>query len=45
MEKMLKGIRALADENRFKIVKLLLNKEYCVRALACKLEISESAVS
>jgi ArsR family transcriptional regulator, arsenate/arsenite/antimonite-responsive transcriptional repressor len=45
MEKMLEGIKAIADENRLKIIRLLLNKDYCVRALAKKLEISESAVS
>jgi len=45
MGKMLKGIKAIADENRLKIIKLLLRKNYCVRALAEKLDISESAVS
>ncbi len=45
MEEILKGIKALADENRLKLIKLLLRKNYCVRALAERLEISESAVS
>ncbi len=38
-------LKALGDETRLKIVKLLLKHNYCVRALARKLEISESAVS
>ena len=45
MEEVLQRIKALADENRFKILKLLLSKNYCVGALAKKLDISESAVS
>ena len=45
MDEILKGIKALADENRLKILKLLLTKKLCVSALAKKLDISESAVS
>lgn len=45
MEKIMKCIKALADENRLKIIKLLLAKNYCVSALAARLDISESAVS
>ncbi|MBS3741174.1 MAG: helix-turn-helix transcriptional regulator, partial [Candidatus Cloacimonetes bacterium] len=41
----LKGIKALADENRLKILKLLLTKNLCVRGLAHHLDISESGVS
>ncbi|MCF7886670.1 MAG: metalloregulator ArsR/SmtB family transcription factor [Candidatus Marinimicrobia bacterium] len=38
-------LKALADKNRLKIIKLLLSKNYCVKALAQNLNISESAVS
>jgi DNA-binding transcriptional ArsR family regulator len=37
--------KALADETRFKLVKLLLNHDLCVGALAKQLSISEAAVS
>lgn len=37
--------KALADENRFKIINLLLSQPYCVGALANQLGISEAAVS
>ncbi|MBS3742305.1 MAG: ArsR family transcriptional regulator, partial [Candidatus Cloacimonetes bacterium] len=42
MNEILKGIKALADENRLKILKLLLTKNLCVRGLAHHLDISES---
>lgn len=45
MDEVLKGLKAIADENRLKIIKLLLTKNYCVSALANQLNISESAVS
>ena len=45
MEDILKGIKALGDETRLKIIQLLLSKNYCVGALAKELDISESAVS
>lgn len=38
-------LKAIADESRMKIMTLLLRHNYCVRALARKLEISEAAVS
>jgi len=38
-------LKALGDETRFNIVGLLLEHDFCVRALAKKLEISEAAVS
>ena len=38
-------LKAISDETRLKIIVLLLNKNYCVRALSKKLDISESAVS
>lgn len=37
--------KALGDENRFQIVKALLAQDYCVGALARKLNISTGAVS
>ena len=39
------ALKALADDNRLKIVTLLLSKRYCVKALAKNLNISEAAVS
>jgi ArsR family transcriptional regulator len=40
-----KILKAIADETRFKIIILLLQNNYCVRALSRKLELSESAIS
>jgi ArsR family transcriptional regulator len=40
-----KQLRALADENRWEIIRLLLSHEYCVGALANNLGISGAAVS
>lgn len=45
MEQLLNRLRALADENRLKMVVLLLEKDYCVGALSKKLGISKAAVS
>ena len=45
MKEILQGIKALGDKTRLKIIQSLLNKNYCVGALAKKLDISESAVS
>jgi ArsR family transcriptional regulator len=44
MERMLL-LKAIADETRMQILSLLLRHNYCVRALAKKLELSEGAVS
>lgn len=38
-------LKALADKNRLKILRLLLSHSYCVKALSCQLEISQAAVS
>jgi ArsR family transcriptional regulator, arsenate/arsenite/antimonite-responsive transcriptional repressor len=38
-------VKALADETRFKLVKLLLTHDFCVGALAQRLKLSEAAVS
>lgn len=38
-------LKAMADRTRLNILKLLLQKNYCVRSLAKRLGISESAVS
>ncbi|MGM9662032.1 MAG: ArsR/SmtB family transcription factor [Oscillospiraceae bacterium] len=38
-------LKVLADDTRMRIVTLLLAHNYCVRALARKLHISEAAVS
>lgn len=45
MEKMLQVLKAMSDDNRFKIINLLLQKNFCVKALAKRLNISEAAVS
>ncbi|MFW5780166.1 MAG: ArsR/SmtB family transcription factor [Bacillota bacterium] len=37
--------KALSDETRYDLIKLLLQHNYCVGALAKRLDISESAVS
>lgn len=41
----IKMFKALADETRFKILILLLQHNYCVKALSRKLELTESAIS
>ena len=38
-------LKAIADETRMKILNLLLRRNYCVRALARKLKLSEATVS
>ncbi|MCC3145127.1 metalloregulator ArsR/SmtB family transcription factor [Halanaerobium sp. Z-7514] len=38
-------LKALGDSRRLEIIELLLEKSFCVKALAKRLEISESAVS
>lgn len=37
--------KAIADETRMKILKLLLRHNYCVRALARNLQLSEATIS
>jgi DNA-binding transcriptional ArsR family regulator len=44
-DKLFEQIKALGDENRFKIVTNLLSHDYCVGALAHRLGISKAAVS
>lgn len=38
-------LKAIADETRMNILALLLRHNYCVRALARKLDLSEAAIS
>ena len=45
MEDLLSVFKALSDENRYRIIKLLLESDYCVKALSHSLGISESAIS
>lgn len=45
MAELLEILKSLADETRYKLLKLLLQYDYCVSALAKNLNISESAVS
>jgi ArsR family transcriptional regulator len=45
MEQFLTTLRALADETRLKLIRLLLDQDLCGRALAQHLGISEAAVS
>ncbi|MGM0370737.1 MAG: ArsR/SmtB family transcription factor [Bacillota bacterium] len=45
MEKLAVKLKALADKKRLKMLELLLQKNYCVKALAKELDMSESAVS
>ncbi len=39
------ALKALSDETRYALITLLLKHDYCVRALARQLDISEPAVS
>ena len=39
------ALKALADETRLRVIGLLAKRAYCVRALARKVGVSESAVS
>ena len=45
METTTAGLKAIADDTRLKIVKLLLRHNYCVGALARQLDLTEAAVS
>jgi ArsR family transcriptional regulator len=45
MENVTNALKAIADETRLKIIKLLLRHNYCVGALARSLELTEAAVS
>jgi len=45
LEQILSPLKALADENRLKLVALLLTHNLCVGALAQRVGISEAAVS
>ncbi len=45
MEDFVSILKALADENRFRIINLLLTHDLCVGALANRLQISKAAVS
>lgn len=38
-------LKCISDENRLKMIRLLSERKYCVRALSKELGISESAVS
>lgn len=40
-----KLLKAIADETRYRILTLLLEHNYCVRALSRKLDLSEPAIS
>ncbi|MGI6236685.1 MAG: ArsR/SmtB family transcription factor [Candidatus Excrementavichristensenella sp.] len=40
-----KILKAMADETRMRIMRLLLRHNYCVRALAQELDLSEAAIS
>ena len=45
MEKLAPEFKALSDKTRLKIMELLVEGNYCVKALAEELGVSESAVS
>lgn len=45
MAELMKILRALSNETRYQLVKLLVKHDFCVVALATRLHISESAVS
>lgn len=45
MDKIIKMCKALGDESRMRLFRLLLHRSYCVKALAHQVQISPSAVS
>jgi len=45
MPALLPILKAVADETRYNLVELLLAHDFCVQALAQRLQVSESAVS
>ena len=45
MPELLEILKSVSDETRYNLIKLLLQHDYCVRALANRLNLSESAVS
>ena len=45
MEDNVLKLKAISDVTRYKTIKLLLSKKYCVRAISRKLKITEAAVS
>lgn len=45
MDRIVKICKALGDESRVQLINLLLQRSYCVKALAKQIEISPSAVS
>ena len=45
MENTIAVLKAVADDTRLKIVKLLLKSNYCVGALARRLDLTEAAIS
>lgn len=45
MPELFEILKALSDETRYNLINLLLGHDYCVGALAKRLNISESAVS
>lgn len=45
MAELIEILKSLSDETRYNLVRLLLSHDYCVGALAKKMNISESAVS
>jgi DNA-binding transcriptional ArsR family regulator len=45
MAELYDALKSLSDDTRFKIIRILLEHDYCVGALAKRIGISESAVS
>ena len=45
MTELVNMLKALSDDTRYRLVNLLLKHDFCVGALAARLNISESAVS
>ncbi|MCR3921271.1 MAG: metalloregulator ArsR/SmtB family transcription factor [Firmicutes bacterium] len=45
MEKTIIVLKAIADDTRLKIVKLLLKHNYCVGALARRLDLTDATIS
>lgn len=45
MEKILEVLKAISDEKRYRIINLLLQHNFCVKALAKRLNLSQAAIS
>ncbi|MBS4535897.1 winged helix-turn-helix transcriptional regulator [Clostridium sp. D2Q-14] len=45
MDNILEALKAISDDKRYRIINLLLQHNFCVKALAKRLDLSEAAIS